>query len=199
MSLRKLRVVLMRLSFVLLVLLAMFTAPSWSKDSTLSFTTELAGYLFLLAGLGIRMWSTLYIGGRKSQDLVTEGPYSICRNPLYMGTFLLAFGAAFCLENPAMLLATFLLVIPAHVLVARMEERHLESMFPEQYGQYQRQVPAFWPRLRNYHSPETVEVSVRAIRRMAIDTLGFLLIPAAEDVLDVLHNHGVFPILWRFP
>jgi protein-S-isoprenylcysteine O-methyltransferase Ste14 len=182
-----------------MVLLAVFGRPSWSTESTVAFFVELAGYLFLLAGLTIRMWSILYIGGRKSHELVTDGPYSICRNPLYLGTFLLAIGAGLCFENVLMLPAVFVIIVPVHVLAARLEERHLLELFPASYAQYARTVPGFWPKLSNYQSRENVLVDVRAIRRIAIDTVGVLLLPEIEDLLEVLHQHNIIPVLLHFP
>ena len=70
--------------------------------------------------------------------------------------------------------------------------------FPQEYPAYAKQVPAFWPRLKNYHSRETLTVSARAIRRIAIDTAGVILIPEIEDILELLHQHGL-PVLWFFP
>jgi protein-S-isoprenylcysteine O-methyltransferase Ste14 len=48
----------------------------------------------LWPGATLRLWSTLYIGGRKRVVLVSDGPYSLCRNPLYVGTFLIALSNA---------------------------------------------------------------------------------------------------------
>lgn len=39
-----------------------------------------------------RCWCTLYIGGRKGETLVSVGPYSLCRNPLYFFSFVGAAG-----------------------------------------------------------------------------------------------------------
>ena len=85
MSFRKLRIVLLRLAFLPIVLMAIFVRPSWNQEGMGPFFVELAGYLFLILGLSVRIWSILYIGGRKSQELVTDGPYSLCRNPLVRG------------------------------------------------------------------------------------------------------------------
>ena len=199
MSVRKLRVLLLRLSSAPLVFLAIFVRPSWAVGSTEAVVVEFAGYLFLLAGLAVRMWSILYVGGRKSDELVTQGPYSLCRNPLYIGTFLLAIGAGLCFENLLMLVATLGVILPAHVIATRLEERHLGEKFPREYPQYKAGVPRFWPRLRGYRSGPTVTVSVRAIRRVTVDTLAVLLIPEMEDLLEVLHAHGIVPVLWYFP
>jgi len=199
MSFRKMRIALLRLSFVPVVFLAVFVRPSWGLESTVAFCVELAGYAFLLAGLAIRVWSILYIGGRKSHELVTEGPYSVCRNPLYVGTFFLAVGAGLCFENLLMLLAVFLILIPIHVYTAKTEEKHLLDLFPESFREYRLRVPGFWPRLRLYRSSDSVTVKVRSIRRIAVDTVGVLLIPEVEDLLELLHHHGLIPVLFHFP
>ena len=199
MSIRKLRITALRLSLLPVVAVAVFVRPSWGLESTTAFLLEFAGYLVLLAGLAIRIWCIFYIGGRKSQQIVTQGPYSICRNPLYVGTFLLAIGAGLCFENLIMLALCAPIVLITHFLVVRMEEAHLEASFGEEYRRYKRRVPRYWPRLRNYESPETVPVSVRAIRRIAMDTAGVLLLPEIEDMLEILHHSGVVPVLWYFP
>ena len=199
MAIRKLRVPALRLAFCLVGLLILFVRPRWPAEGATALAVEVAGYLLLLAGCGIRMWSILYLGGRKSKALVTQGPYSVCKNPLYVGTFLLAVGAPLCFENLAMLLASVLVVLPIHGLVAQREERHLEQRFGEEYVSYQRRVRGFLPRFCDYCSPGTVEVSLRAVSRMAMEIGGFLMIPVVEDILELLHNHEVIPVLWHFP
>jgi len=199
MALRKLRIHLLRLVFVPIVLVAVFIRPSWSPESTLSFVMELGGYFFLLAGLVIRIWCTFYIGSHKSKELIAEGPYSICRNPLYTGSFLLAIGVGLCFENLLILILVPAIIIPVHIIAARMEETHLESKFGEQYQVYKRKVPRFRPRFSNYNSPDMIEVNVHSIRRIAMDTIGILLLPEIEDLLELLHEHGIVPVLWHFP
>jgi len=48
----------------------------------------------LLAGVGAlgRLWCSLYIGGRKTHELVSAGPYGWCRNPLYLFSLIGALG-----------------------------------------------------------------------------------------------------------
>jgi protein-S-isoprenylcysteine O-methyltransferase Ste14 len=199
MSLRKLRIDLLRLTFVPIVFIAVFVRPSWSLESITAFTMELCGYFFLLVGLIIRIWCSLYIGSRKSKEIIAEGPYSICRNPLYIGSFSLAIGVGLCFENLIILILIPAIIIPVHIIVARMEEAHLESKFGEQYRMYKQKVPRFWPRFSNYYSRDMIEVNVRSIRRIAMDTVGVLLLPQIEDLLELLHEHGVIPVLLHFP
>ena len=197
MSTRKLRISVLRLCFLPLIVMAIFVRSSWIASHEAEVIVELSGYLLLLAGLLIRVWCIFYIGGRKSKNLIMEGPYSICRNPLYVGTFLLVIGIGLCFENLLMLAFSVIIIIPAHLLVVRMEESHLEAIFGERYRLYKERVPRYWPRPGSYESRKTVTVSVRAIRRIAIDTVGVLLLPGIEDLLELLHDLGVIPVLWH--
>ena len=199
MTLRKLRIPLLRLSLAPIVFVILFVRPTWSLESKMAFVIEFGGYVFLLAGLTVRIWCTFYIGGRKSNELITIGPFSLCRNPLYIGTFLLSVGIGLCFENLLMLVLILLIIIPMHLVVVRMEETHLEKLFGEEYRKYKRKTPRFFPRISNYESPDTVFVSVLAIRRITIDTIAVLLIPEIEDFLEILHINGILPILWHFP
>ncbi|HRX84067.1 MAG TPA: methyltransferase [Phycisphaerae bacterium] len=199
MSFRKLRIRLIQLAFVPVAFLVVFVRPNWGVESPVAYVMELAGYAFLLAGLGIRVWSILYIGGRKSQGIVSDGPYSLCRNPLYVGTMLLAVGVGLCFENVLVLVAAVAILLPIHYLAARLEENNLALRFPAEYAAYAATTPRFWPRWRGYRSPATVAVSTRAIRRVMIDTVAVLMIPQIEDLLEMLHDHHVVHVLWHFP
>ncbi|OHB73066.1 MAG: hypothetical protein A2Z25_06835 [Planctomycetes bacterium RBG_16_55_9] len=190
---------MLRWAFIPIIFVAIFVRPSWSVESMAAFVIEACGYLFLLGGLVIRIWCTFYIGGQKSKEIIISGPYSLCRNPLYVGTFILSIGAGFCFENLLMLAIVPAIIIPVHVIVVRMEETHLEQIFGEEYRVYKQKVPRFWPNFSNYNSPDSFNVNVNAIRRIALDTLGVLLLPEIEDLLEVLHHHGIVPVLWHFP
>ncbi|MBN1943407.1 MAG: isoprenylcysteine carboxylmethyltransferase family protein [Phycisphaerae bacterium] len=195
---RKLRVHALRLGLIPAIFVAMFVRPRWSLESDLSYYVEFLGYFFLLAGLTVRIWSIFYIGGRKTKTLVTEGPYSLCRNPLYVGTIFLAVGVGLCFENILMFLVLLAVIVLVHIFTVRAEEKHLEEVFGEEFRKYKRRVRRYWPGFHNYHTPDVIPVSVRAIQRIAVDTLMVLLIPEMEDMLELAHLHGL-PVLWYFP
>lgn len=198
MSIRKLRIALLRAAFLPIVFVILFTRQSWSIGELGVFFVEFAGFVLLLAGLGLRIWSILYIGGKKSGKLVTDGPYSICRNPLYMGTFLLAVGVGLAFENMLVLALVLIVLVPIHILVALEEEKHLAGLFPEDFPEYRKRVPRFRPKFSIYHSPAEITIPMRAIRRVMIDTIGVLMLPEVEDIIEALHDSGVLPVLWHF-
>ena len=97
-----------------------------------------------LAGLALRAWAAGCLA--KNQQLATGGPYAYTRNPLYIGTLLVAAGLAVAASSAglaALFAAVFLLV---YLPVIQNEEQHLRKIFPE-YAAYAERVPALIPRL----------------------------------------------------
>lgn len=196
--LRKSRVAILRLAFAPAILIVLFIWRSWEDKSIADFAVEWLGYILLLAGIGLRMWSTLYIGQRKSKKLVTDGPFSMCRNPLYAGSLLIAVGASLCLENFVLLFFVLLILIPIHVFIILLEEKQLVIAFGAAYEQYKKEVPRLWFNFSRYRSSPIIEVSTRALFRATMEMVLFLLIPPLGDLLEMLHASGALPILWRF-
>src|ERR1035437_6098550 len=82
----------------------------------------------------------------KDRQLATGGPYAYTRNPLYIGTLLVAAGLV--LASRSILLGALFATVFALVYlpVIQNEEQHLRRLFPE-YAGYAARVPALWPRL----------------------------------------------------
>ena len=96
-----------------------------------------------LAGLALRAWAAGCLA--KNQRLATGGPYRYTRNPLYLGTLLVAVGLSVAARSwglAALFAAVFLLV---YLPVIQNEEQHLRELFPE-YAGYAERVPALLPR-----------------------------------------------------
>src|ERR1051326_2533980 len=98
-----------------------------------------------ILGLGLRAWAAGCLA--KNERLATAGPYAYTRNPLYLGTLLVAAGltvAARSLWLGLVFAAVFVLV---YLPVIELEQQHLRHLFPE-YGAYAARVPTLWPRAR---------------------------------------------------
>ncbi len=95
-----------------------------------------------LLGLALRAWAAGCLA--KNQQLATGGPYAYTRNPLYIGTLLVAAGLAIASRSPglaALFVVVFLLI---YLPVIQNEEQHLRKIFPE-YSTYAGTVPALLP------------------------------------------------------
>jgi protein-S-isoprenylcysteine O-methyltransferase Ste14 len=100
--------------------------------------------ILVLPGLWLRGYAAGYV--KKNRELTQTGPYAYTRNPLYLGSILIAAGFAVALLSwavAAMLAAMFLIV---YVPVIASEERFLRTTFPD-FDSYCRRVPRLLPRL----------------------------------------------------
>jgi hypothetical protein len=98
----------------------------------------------VVPGLFLRAWAAGTV--KKNRELTVSGPYAHTRNPLYLGSMLIAFGFALALLSlpVALVLAAGFLAI--YVPVIASEERFLRATFPE-FEDYCRRVPRIIPRL----------------------------------------------------
>lgn len=96
-----------------------------------------------LAGLALRGWAAGCLA--KNQRLATGGPYAHTRNPLYLGTLLVAAGLAIAARSQGLALLFAAIFLFVYLPVIQLEEQHLREIFPE-YQAYAGQVPALWPR-----------------------------------------------------
>jgi protein-S-isoprenylcysteine O-methyltransferase Ste14 len=104
----------------------------------------LMGVPIALIGVLVRAWASGHI--MKNDRLATSGPYAFTRNPLYVGSFLIALGFALVAHwSVVLIVCAFFLLIYAPT-IAR-ERANIENRFPVAYEQYAANVPAFVPRL----------------------------------------------------
>lgn len=89
-------------------------------------------------------WVLIHAAGGKR--LVTEGIYAYLRHPQYTGMFLITLG--FLLQWPSLLtLIMWPILMFAYYRLAMKEEKDVEKIFPKQYEEYRKKVPAFIPKL----------------------------------------------------
>lgn len=161
--------------------------------TTLLFT---AGMLLVgVATLG-RLWCSLYVAGRKKKELVSEGPYSLSRHPLYFFSLVGFLGVGLCSETlliPVLLLLAFALYYP-HVM--RHEETTLRELHGTAFDEYVAATPYFFPRLTGMREPETYVVDVRRFRARMFDALLFVWCVGLLELLEELHKLGWLPTLF---
>lgn len=104
----------------------------------------MAGSLLAVLGEAVRLWASGHI--RKTQELATGGPYAFSRNPLYVGSGVLALGVAVASANSWVGLAVTAYFLAFYPPVMREEAAFLAGKFPE-YADWAREVPLFLPRL----------------------------------------------------
>ena len=141
------------------------------------------------------MWSSLFISGRKEHELVTVGPHSVCRNPLYVGSFMGALGIALASHNMLLVAATLLAFLVIYPTVVRHEESLLAVRHGSHFDAYRSRVPRFVPKLSLYHEPDTYQFEPQRVRRAFRDALAFPLLYVVAKVISALAQSGGIPVL----
>ena len=113
----------------------------WSSPTPASL---LWGAPFAVTGLLLRAWAAGHLV--KNQRLATGGPYALTRNPLYIGTLLVAAGLAIASRRPAVAVLFAAVFALVYLPAIELEEQHLRKLFAE-YEPYAARVPRLGFRL----------------------------------------------------
>ncbi|NCC93306.1 MAG: isoprenylcysteine carboxylmethyltransferase family protein [Opitutae bacterium] len=195
----KLRLPVSRLASAAAVFFLLLSTNRW-EDGREAITTglfTLGMFLVAIGSLG-RMWCSLYIAGYKDQVLITQGPYSMTRNPLYFFSAFGALGVGFCTETftfPVLLLTVMILYYP---LVVRKEERRLRERFGREFDDYAHRVPVFFPDFSLFSEPDTCVVKPVVYRRHMFSALWFVWIVGLIEFAEGLKELGWMPSFWSF-
>jgi protein-S-isoprenylcysteine O-methyltransferase Ste14 len=131
----------------------------------------LLGIPVSILGLLLRAWAAGHLA--KNQQLATGGPYAYVRNPLYVGTLLVAAGLVIAtrrVELAVLFAAVFFLV---YLPVIQNEEQHLRKLFPS-YAGYAERVPALFPYRAPMRAPGQFQPSLYMRNQEYQALLGYL-------------------------
>lgn len=189
------RILLSRLIVWPLGALLLATESAWEVHPPWDGLLFLVGAV-LVGGASIgRLWCSLYICGRKTRELVTSGPYSMTRNPLYFFSAVGAVGVGLGTETlavPALLLLLFALAYPSVILA---EERKLRALHGSAFDAYVASTPRFFPRLSACAEPAAYVVDPHRFRRALFDALWFVWLMGLLELGESLRDAGLVPSL----
>lgn len=194
---QKRRINTLRAVMLVMVPLVLFTRPGLPLGEGVMDLVESTGMLLVIAGVLGRFWSILYIGSRKNALVMQDGPYSMCRHPLYLFSTLAVFGFGLMLGSLILTVLMTTLVFLVLSDIARREEAFLRAEFGPAYDAYAARTPRILPRLRQFSSPATVTFDTGTLRRNFFDALVFLsLIPVSEltEHLKDIHALPTLPL-----
>jgi protein-S-isoprenylcysteine O-methyltransferase Ste14 len=179
--------------------LLLFSDSRWEENNPLiSALIFLVGCILVaIASLG-RLWCTLYISGYKTKKLVTEGPYSMCRNPLYFFSFLGAAGVGCATETftlPMIVVIVFALYYP---FVIKSEEKDLLKRHGTAFASYLKSTPAFFPRYSLLKEPQQYLVEPKIFRKHIFDALWFVWLVGILELLESFHELNILPLWFKF-
>ncbi|MCW8841862.1 MAG: isoprenylcysteine carboxylmethyltransferase family protein [Rhodobacteraceae bacterium] len=190
---QKIRIRILRLAFLAMLPLVIFSRSAWLEPEWLFDLFEVAGIFLVIFGVLGRFWSILYIGGHKNLTVIQSGPYSICRHPLYLFSTIATTGFGLMLGSVVLTALLGAVVFVILSLTAQKEERYLRAEFGGAYDAYAARVPRIWPDLSLFTTPDEVVFSVPHLRGNFFDALVFLsFIPLAE-LMEWLKAEAIVP------
>ena len=130
---------------------------TWMPSPGIGRVSRVLGGLVTVLGFSLGFWSvnTQLTRGRgtplpvmPTQELLTEGPFRYCRNPMTLGTILVYLGLCVWLGSLSALVIVLILAGALLSYIKFIEEKELEARFGQAYLEYKRSTPFILPRLR---------------------------------------------------
>jgi len=123
------------LGFVLAILYVWLARPTWASIAI--------GTLIAVPGIALRALASGHV--KKNEELTTSGPYAYTRNPLYLGSLIMAIGFAIAARSPWILVLMLVMFFAIYLPVIRGEEDFLREKFSD-FDSYAKNVPRLFPR-----------------------------------------------------
>ncbi|MES1155474.1 MAG: isoprenylcysteine carboxylmethyltransferase family protein, partial [Pseudorhodoplanes sp.] len=138
-----------------------------------------------------RTWASLYIGGRKVEQFVVHGPYSVMRNPLYFFSILGAFGAGAQLGSIVAGAIFGVLAWLVFYFVIVQEEQLMAKRYGAAFERYVATVPRLLPNPRLWHDEPTLTIMPPRMIRTFVDAMVLLISVPVAELFEQLQNAGI--------
>jgi protein-S-isoprenylcysteine O-methyltransferase Ste14 len=162
-----------------------------------------AGAFGILFGSLLRVVCYKFVGGRDpiynvGAPLITDGPYAITRNPVYLSEAAIALGIAMMSRMPWFVLATLAATIIMAALVVEWEERVLHERYGSRYEDYCRIVPRWFSLRRFVHRDSYTKTRGRVHLLDAIRAESITLLIGLLAILAFLTKADLEWLFWPF-
>jgi hypothetical protein len=158
---------------------------------------DIGSMLLVAAACLGRIWCSAFIGGYKNTALITDGPYSVARHPLYSFSWIGAIGLGLATHSLVATAITGAFFAALLWSAARREDAFLAAAHSTQFPDYAGRTPRFWPRWSHYRVAESLTIKPAILRKSFFDAGAFILLYLAIDTLRVLRESGLLPTLYK--
>jgi len=187
------RIVLSRMAAICIIMVWINTESYWQVHyPVFASLLFMVGVFMLAVGSFGRMWCSLYIAGYKNKKLVTAGPYSMMRNPLYFFSMLGFIGFGFLTKTLLFPIVFMLIFILYYRNVMKKEEKDLVNIFGKEYEKYQKSVPLFFPQLSLFYDLDSYTVKPKVYFNHLKSAIWFVWLIGIVYVLETLQSRGMF-------
>lgn len=193
----KRRILTIKFITLFVIATAMFSHHKYDQGSFMDLVLEGVGYVAMIVAAMGRVWASAYISGNKDHALVTDGPYSITRNPLYFFSFVGFVGVGLAFESLVIAGGMAGVFFVTHWVTILNEEKKLRQLFGDQYDLYAQTVPRFvpnpWKMINPPHVTFSPAVFSKAVLECSLIALAFGLI----QLVELAQTSSMIPTLFR--
>lgn len=193
------RILFSRVLIGCLVVLIVISKPMWQPRAVIDIALEFISFVLVLIAAFGRLWSLSYISGNKTKTLITEGPYSMVRNPLYFFSLIGACGIGISSESIVVMGSLLLAFAIYYPMVIRAEEENLLRLHKDFFQIYSSEIPSFIPKFSRYNEPAEYSIKARLFRRAFLSVMWFPLAYILILTIAHLQEAGLVPALFSIP
>jgi len=179
---------LLLLAFTMMLLSTSYYLP---EETLLHHLNHGLGLLLISLCILGRFYCTLFIGGRKNEELVTTGPFSMVRNPLYLCSLLGIVGIGFISNQLSILLMLTIGMVLVYLPLIKLEEAFLQEKFGQEFTHYCSSVSRFIPKFTLYQSPHDISINIKRVHSFLRDALWWFTPVIIIDLIEWSRDAGV--------
>lgn len=146
-----------------------------------------------------RIWCSAFIAGHKDARLVTSGPYSLCRHPLYLLSLVGGVGLGVATRSVTLTSLTIAVLGTLFAQAMKAEEALLAGLHGDAFARYVASTPRFWPSLRGWRLEASVELRPTIFWKAFLDAGTFIVLYALVELAHTLRAAGALPVLLELP
>ncbi len=195
----KARILHTRIFVFAMLPLVIFSLGMLAEDGVAHELMEWMGHVLVILCVLGRAYCSAYIGGRKNDEVICEGPFSIVRNPLYVFSFIGITGIGLQSGMVTLLVLLILGFALYYPKVVAREEAFLLHKFGNVYHEYMQKTPRWWPKWQNWIEPEYITTQPRLLRESMRDAAMFFTAFPIFELLNMMHENGILTAYFLLP
>lgn len=173
-----------------------------SKLNMFQSVFNIIGIFCLFIGIIGRIYSTLYIGGMKNEgkdgkSFINDGIYSICRNPLYLFSFIAFIGILFIKGQMLLLIFSIICYLIIYHLTILGEEAFLSEKFGDDYKEFLKTTPRFFPKFSSFKYSDKVEFRPLFLHKELRRAFVWLFAALIIYIITILQDNGFIKVFFH--
>lgn len=185
--------------YIFALLFAVWVCISTSAyDEIVANSLRGVSIVFLIIGVIGRIYATIFIGGMKNEGVdgtkfIDYGAYSLCRNPLYLFSFIAFIGLLGLKAQLSLVAVGIVFYLLIYHFTIRSEEIFLRDKFGKAYEEFLQHTSRFFPKFKNFHCPEKIEVRPAFLHKELRRSINWFLGALVLIITELLHHYELLP------